>query len=232
MHMMGKRVDFAARSVISPDPYINMDEIGVPMVGCSRLTPPTHSPFHCFPDYLLSLPLTSTLPPPPSLQGVCHSTDVPSAGHSVECEAAAAGSDQWTQHTPRVRGGAKKSQGRMDEVTPPSLPPPPSSLPPFSLLPFLSPSLPPSLPPSLLPPSLPPSLPSHSATHIQMEDGFLVLLHANRPAQRLALAKRLLTPAKHGSSRGAAKRVRGRADFGMDLVQWSSHHIPFIPSDK
>ncbi len=31
--MMGKRVDYAARSVISPDPYINMDEIGVPMVS-------------------------------------------------------------------------------------------------------------------------------------------------------------------------------------------------------
>ena len=31
-HMMGKRVDYAARSVISPDPYINMDEIGVPLV--------------------------------------------------------------------------------------------------------------------------------------------------------------------------------------------------------
>ncbi len=30
--MMGKRVDFAARSVISPDPYINMDEIGMPLV--------------------------------------------------------------------------------------------------------------------------------------------------------------------------------------------------------
>ena len=32
-HMMGKRVDYAARSVISPDPYINMDEIGIPLVG-------------------------------------------------------------------------------------------------------------------------------------------------------------------------------------------------------
>lgn len=31
-NMMGKRVDYAARSVISPDPYINMDEIGIPMV--------------------------------------------------------------------------------------------------------------------------------------------------------------------------------------------------------
>ena len=25
-------MDFAARSVISPDPYINMDEIGIPLV--------------------------------------------------------------------------------------------------------------------------------------------------------------------------------------------------------
>ena len=32
-HMMGKRVNYAGRSVISPDPYINMDEIGVPMVS-------------------------------------------------------------------------------------------------------------------------------------------------------------------------------------------------------
>ncbi len=28
-HMMGKRVNFAARSVISPDPYIETNEIGV-----------------------------------------------------------------------------------------------------------------------------------------------------------------------------------------------------------
>ena len=35
--MMGKRVDYAARSVISPDPYINMDEIGVPLVGGNLL---------------------------------------------------------------------------------------------------------------------------------------------------------------------------------------------------
>ena len=31
-HMMGKRVNFAARSVISPDPYIATNEIGVPQV--------------------------------------------------------------------------------------------------------------------------------------------------------------------------------------------------------
>jgi len=31
-HMMGKRVNYACRSVISPDPFINTDEIGVPLV--------------------------------------------------------------------------------------------------------------------------------------------------------------------------------------------------------
>ena len=39
-HMMGKRVNYAARSVISPDPYINTDEIGVPAVFATRLTYP------------------------------------------------------------------------------------------------------------------------------------------------------------------------------------------------
>lgn len=31
-HMMGKRVDYAARSVICPDMYIQTNEIGIPMV--------------------------------------------------------------------------------------------------------------------------------------------------------------------------------------------------------
>ncbi|XP_030852023.1 DNA-directed RNA polymerase I subunit RPA1-like [Strongylocentrotus purpuratus] len=39
-HMMGKRVNYAARSVISPDPYINTDEIGIPQVIAKRLTYP------------------------------------------------------------------------------------------------------------------------------------------------------------------------------------------------
>ncbi|GFN85498.1 DNA-directed RNA polymerase subunit [Plakobranchus ocellatus] len=39
-HMMGKRVNFAARSVISPDPYIATSEIGIPMVFASKLTYP------------------------------------------------------------------------------------------------------------------------------------------------------------------------------------------------
>ena len=38
--MMGKRVNYAARSVISPDPYINTDEIGIPQVIAKRLTYP------------------------------------------------------------------------------------------------------------------------------------------------------------------------------------------------
>ena len=39
--MMGKRVNYAARSVISPDPYIATNEIGVPLVFAKKLTYPT-----------------------------------------------------------------------------------------------------------------------------------------------------------------------------------------------
>lgn len=39
-NMMGKRVDFAARSVISPDPYISTTEIGVPMYFAKGLNYP------------------------------------------------------------------------------------------------------------------------------------------------------------------------------------------------
>ncbi|XP_056295891.1 DNA-directed RNA polymerase I subunit RPA1 [Pseudoliparis swirei] len=39
-HMMGKRVDYAARSVICPDMYIETNEIGVPMVFATKLTYP------------------------------------------------------------------------------------------------------------------------------------------------------------------------------------------------
>ena len=39
-HMMGKRVNFAARSVISPDPNLDVGEIGVPMVFARKLTYP------------------------------------------------------------------------------------------------------------------------------------------------------------------------------------------------
>jgi len=40
MNMMGKRVDFAARSVISPDPCISTCEVGIPLYFATRLTYP------------------------------------------------------------------------------------------------------------------------------------------------------------------------------------------------
>ncbi|XP_039975895.1 DNA-directed RNA polymerase I subunit RPA1 [Xiphias gladius] len=39
-HMMGKRVDYAARSVICPDMYIGTNEIGIPTVFATKLTYP------------------------------------------------------------------------------------------------------------------------------------------------------------------------------------------------
>lgn len=39
-NMMGKRVNFAARSVISPDPYLASGEIGVPPYFAKRLSYP------------------------------------------------------------------------------------------------------------------------------------------------------------------------------------------------
>ncbi len=38
--MMGKRVNFAARSVISPDPYLSTAEVGVPYFVAKKLTFP------------------------------------------------------------------------------------------------------------------------------------------------------------------------------------------------
>jgi len=40
MNMMGKRVNFACRSVISPDPYIHTGEIGIPVRFARTLTYP------------------------------------------------------------------------------------------------------------------------------------------------------------------------------------------------
>ena len=39
-NLMGKRVDFSARSVITPDPRINIDQLGVPIEICRNLTFP------------------------------------------------------------------------------------------------------------------------------------------------------------------------------------------------
>lgn len=38
--MMGKRVNFAARSVITPDPNLDVSEVGVPEVFAKKLTCP------------------------------------------------------------------------------------------------------------------------------------------------------------------------------------------------
>lgn len=48
MNMMGKRVNFAARSVISPDPNIETNEIGVPLVFAKKLTYPEPVTSHNF----------------------------------------------------------------------------------------------------------------------------------------------------------------------------------------
>lgn len=49
-NMMGKRVNYAARSVISPDPYIETNEIGVPPVFATKLTYPEPVTSHNFRD--------------------------------------------------------------------------------------------------------------------------------------------------------------------------------------
>ena len=38
MHMMGKRVNFACRSVISPDPFMDTDQVGIPEVFAKKLS--------------------------------------------------------------------------------------------------------------------------------------------------------------------------------------------------
>lgn len=40
LHMMGKRVNYAARTVITPDPLISVDEIGIPEVFARKLSYP------------------------------------------------------------------------------------------------------------------------------------------------------------------------------------------------
>lgn len=46
-NMMGKRVNYACRSVISPDPYLAVNEIGIPPYFALRLTYPEVKPFFC-----------------------------------------------------------------------------------------------------------------------------------------------------------------------------------------
>ena len=39
-HLMGKRVDFSARTVITPDPNLDLDQLGVPLSIAVGLTVP------------------------------------------------------------------------------------------------------------------------------------------------------------------------------------------------
>ena len=39
---MGKRVDFSARTVITPDPILQLDQLGVPEAIAMNLTVPEH----------------------------------------------------------------------------------------------------------------------------------------------------------------------------------------------
>lgn len=46
-NLMGKRVDFSARTVITPDPNISIDQVGVPLSIARNLTiPETVTPFN------------------------------------------------------------------------------------------------------------------------------------------------------------------------------------------
>ena len=46
-NLMGKRVDFSARTVITPDPNINIDQLGVPWSIALNLTyPETVTPYN------------------------------------------------------------------------------------------------------------------------------------------------------------------------------------------
>lgn len=42
MKMMGKRVNHAARSVISPDPYLNTNQVGIPLILAKKLVFPEY----------------------------------------------------------------------------------------------------------------------------------------------------------------------------------------------
>ena len=46
-NLMGKRVDFSARAVITPDPNLEIDQVGVPRTIAQNLTfPETVTPFN------------------------------------------------------------------------------------------------------------------------------------------------------------------------------------------
>ncbi len=59
-NLMGKRVDFSARSVITPDPNLSLDELGVPLTIAMNLTVPEYVTLNNI-DYLRVLVETGPL---------------------------------------------------------------------------------------------------------------------------------------------------------------------------
>lgn len=73
MNMMGKRVNFAARSVISPDPNLSTGEIGVPPYFATRLSfPEPVTPL----NHSLMCQLVRDPVPQPVLLTALHSAEV------------------------------------------------------------------------------------------------------------------------------------------------------------
>ena len=68
MNMMGKRVNHACRSVISPDPYIRVNEIGIPPYFATRL----YTPVVCTPALSPSLPAVPECPVGSPVSPACH----------------------------------------------------------------------------------------------------------------------------------------------------------------
>lgn len=76
--------------------------------------------------------------------------------------------------------------------------------------------------------------PPSRATHVQNENGFVVLLSPSNERQRVAIAKKLLTPSKEGVLGGATKKVfRHLKDGDVLLVnRQPTLHKPSIMAHK
>ena len=73
-----------------------------------------------------------------------------------------------------------------------------------------------------------------SATHVQNEDGSVILLNPSNLRQRMAIAKKLLTPSKDVSQGGATKKVFRHLKNGDVLLinRQPTLHKPSIMAHK
>lgn len=90
--MMGKRVDYACRSVISPDPYLSVDEIGIPEVIIYNY----YKSYYNFVTVFLKQLFLFVL-------GFCFEVDLPTACYSLERQGTKTGCHQWTPSASWVR---------------------------------------------------------------------------------------------------------------------------------